>query len=91
MHRHVTRNRCYATYNEFCRSVLPFPREKLGDPLRFGHRQFPRHQSFRFWRAGAPRLVDRGDSAAITLPRRTPEVAPVKTLPKRIHVQAGLH
>ena len=34
MHRHVTHNRCYATYNDFCRSVLHFLRpggtKKLG-------------------------------------------------------------
>ena len=29
MHRHVTHNRGYATYNEFCRSVLHFLREEV--------------------------------------------------------------
>jgi transposase len=29
MHRHVTHNRCYATYNEFCRSVLHFLRAEV--------------------------------------------------------------
>jgi transposase len=29
MHRHVTHNRSYATYNEFCRSVLHFLREEV--------------------------------------------------------------
>src|SRR5262245_31996896 len=29
MHRHVTHNRGYATYNEFCRSVLHFPLEEV--------------------------------------------------------------
>jgi len=29
MHRHVTHNRCYATYNDFCRSVLHFLREEV--------------------------------------------------------------
>jgi len=52
MHQHVTHNRCYATYNDFRRSALKFLREevskKLGHPLRFGHRQVPRHQPCRF-------------------------------------------
>jgi len=29
MHRHVTHNRSYATYNEFCRSVLNFLRAEV--------------------------------------------------------------
>jgi transposase len=29
MHRHVTHNRCYATYNDFCRTVLHFLREEV--------------------------------------------------------------
>ena len=29
MHRHVTHNQCYATYNEFCRSVLHFLRQEV--------------------------------------------------------------
>ena len=29
MHRHVTHNRCYATYNDFCRAVLHFLREEV--------------------------------------------------------------
>ena len=29
MHRHVTHNRGYETYNEFCRSVLHFLREEV--------------------------------------------------------------
>src|SRR6516164_2319175 len=29
MHRHVTHNRCYATYNDFCRSVLHFLRQEV--------------------------------------------------------------
>ena len=29
MHRRVTHNRCYATYNDFCRSVLHFLREQV--------------------------------------------------------------
>jgi hypothetical protein len=29
MHKHVTHNRCYATYNDFCNSVLHFLREEV--------------------------------------------------------------
>ena len=29
MHRHVTHNRCHATYNDFCRSVLHFLRQEV--------------------------------------------------------------
>ena len=29
MHKNVTHNRCYATYNDFCRSVLHFLREEV--------------------------------------------------------------
>ena len=29
MHRHVTHNQCYATYNDFCRSVLHFLRQEV--------------------------------------------------------------
>jgi hypothetical protein len=29
MHQHVTHNRCYATYNDFCRSALKFLREEV--------------------------------------------------------------
>ena len=29
MHRRVTHNRCYATYNDFCRSILHFLREEV--------------------------------------------------------------
>jgi hypothetical protein len=29
MHQHVTHNRCYATYNDFCRSVLKFLRVEV--------------------------------------------------------------
>jgi hypothetical protein len=29
MHQHVTHNRCYATYNDFCRSVLNFLRKEI--------------------------------------------------------------
>ena len=29
MHRHVTHNRCYAIYNDFCRSVLHFLRQEV--------------------------------------------------------------
>ena len=29
MHQHVTHNRCYATYNDFCRSVLNFLRKEV--------------------------------------------------------------
>ena len=29
MHRHVTHNRCYATYNDFCGSVLDFLRQEI--------------------------------------------------------------
>jgi hypothetical protein len=29
MHQHVTHNRCYATYNDFCRYALKFLREKV--------------------------------------------------------------
>ena len=32
MHHHVTHNRCYATYNDFCRSVLKFLREEVPTP-----------------------------------------------------------
>jgi len=28
-HKHVTHNRCYATYNDFCNSVLHFLREEV--------------------------------------------------------------
>src|SRR5947209_11389260 len=33
MHRRVTHNRCYATYNDFCRSVLHFLREQVSKNL----------------------------------------------------------
>ena len=29
MHKNVTHNRCHATYNDFCRSVLHFLREQV--------------------------------------------------------------
>jgi hypothetical protein len=29
MHKNVTHNRCYATYNDFCRSVLQFLRQRV--------------------------------------------------------------
>ena len=29
MHRYVTHNQCYATYNDFCRSVLHFLRQEV--------------------------------------------------------------
>ena len=48
MHRNVTHNKCYATCAQFADATLGFLREtsspELGGPLRFGHRQFPRHQ-----------------------------------------------
>jgi len=29
MHKNVTHNRCYATYNDFCKTVLHFLREEV--------------------------------------------------------------
>ena len=52
MHQHVTHNRCYASYNDFCRSALKFLREEV--PKNWAilcdsvTDQFPRHQPRRF-------------------------------------------
>ena len=46
MHKHVAHNKCYATCTQFADATLGFLREtvpQLGEPMRFGHRQFPRH------------------------------------------------
>ena len=47
MHRNVTHNRCYATFNEFCDAMLGFLKEdvprNLGRFMRRRIRQFPRH------------------------------------------------
>lgn len=29
MHKHVTHNKCYATYNAFCEAMLGFLRDKV--------------------------------------------------------------
>ena len=47
MHKHVTHNKCYATCTQFADATLGFLRgngsPQLGEPMRFGYRQFPRH------------------------------------------------
>ena len=40
MHKHVTHNRCHATYNDFCKSVLHFLREDV--PKRLHYSKDPR-------------------------------------------------
>ena len=45
MHRNVTHNRCYATFNEFCDAMLGFLKEDVPRKrfMRRRIRQFPRH------------------------------------------------
>ena len=47
MHRNVTHNRCYATFNEFCDAMLGFLKEdvRMGRFMRRRIRHFPRQSS----------------------------------------------
>jgi len=60
LHKHLTHNKTYATYREFAEAALDFLRKKspqmLARFLRFGHRQFPRHQPKEFSGSGVSRV-----------------------------------